>query len=59
MRISSEGGESVKTREAKAINLLHAVLSASRNGLGVAPYMKGILNEIEAFLADIEAENRR
>ena len=46
------------TREAKAINMLHAVLSASRNGLAVAPYMMGIINEIEAFLTEIEAEER-
>lgn len=46
------------TREAKAIELLHRVLNYFLGGIAFPEKMELLLDEIEAFLTEIESEAR-
>jgi len=51
-------GEEKMTREEKAIELLHRVLNYFLGEIAFPEKMELLLGEIEAFLTDIEAEER-
>jgi len=54
----ARGGESPMTREAKAIELLHRVLNYFVGEFAFPEKMERLLEEIEVFLTEIEAEER-
>ena len=54
----ARGGESPMTRETKAVGLLHRVLDYFLGGIAFPEKMERLLGEIEAFLTEIEAEER-
>jgi hypothetical protein len=54
----ARGGESPMTHEAEAVGLLHRVLDYFLGGIAFPEKMERLLGEIEAFLTEIEAEER-
>lgn len=54
----ARGGESPMTHEAEAVELLHRVLNYFVGEFAFPEKMERLLEEIEVFLTDIEAEER-